>query len=242
MSQKVTQYNCMICSAKDEETVKIVNSCRNIINHWNEINSSDRNISFISKGQDISTVPSVGIDAQSVIDEQALNTADIGIVIFNTNKGSPYKEFKTATEYELDKLQKAGKNVAVYIRNDSKLKELKERIIAKKSILYTSYNSINEFELKLHDFLDTTANKASNHEKNESPQIAMQELYLSEDFRREILNKLLEREKAQPSEIAKEIGIAEQATRSSFNALVDSGFIVKEKIKKKTIYSIVRKE
>lgn len=114
MSQKVTQYNCMICSAKDEETVKIVNSCRNIINHWNEINSSDRNISFISKGQDISTVPSVGIDAQSVIDEQALNTADIGI--------------------------------------------------------------------------------------------------------------------------------AEQATRSSFNALVDSGFIVKEKIKQKTIYSIVRKE
>ncbi len=121
----------MICSAKDEETVKIVNSCRNIINHWNEINSSDRNISFISKGQDISTVPSVGI-------------------------------------------------------------------IAKKSILYTSYNSINEFKLKLHDFLDTT--------------------------------------------IAKEIGIAEQATRSSFNALVDSGFIVKEKIKQKTIYSIVRKE
>ena len=133
LSQAVTQYSCMICSAKDEETIKVINACRNIINHWNEINSTDQG-------------------------------------------------FKTATEYELDKLQKLGKNIAVYIRNDSKLNPIKELIRAKKSILYTSYKTINELELKLHDFLDKTANKAENCGKYESPQIATQELFLSEDL------------------------------------------------------------
>ena len=241
LSQAVTQYSCMICSAKDEETIKVINACRNIINHWNEINSTDRNISFVSTGQDISTVPGVGRDAQSVIDDQALKAADIGIVIFETNKGSSYQGFKTATEYELDKLQKLGKNIAVYIRNDSKLNPIKERIRAKKSILYTSYKTINELKLKLHDFLDKTANKAANCGKYESPQIATQELFLSEDLRRVILNILSEKEKVRPSEIAKAVGVAEQSTRSSFKALVDFGYVTKEEIKRKVFYSIVRK-
>ena len=192
LSQAVTQYSCMICSAKDEETIKVINACRNIINHWNEINSTDQG-------------------------------------------------FKTATEYELDKLQKLGKNIAVYIRNDSKLNPIKELIRAKKSILYTSYKTINELELKLHDFLDKTANKAENCGKYESPQIATQELFLSEDLRRVILNILSEKEKVRPSEIAKAVGVAEQSTRSSFKTLVDFGYVTKEKIKRKVFYSIVRK-
>lgn len=97
----MTQYKIMICSAMDDETEKYRKLALETMSHWNEINSSARNIVFIATGQNINTVSDSGVSAQESINEQSLKESNDGIFIFDENLGTPANGYSSGTEEEL---------------------------------------------------------------------------------------------------------------------------------------------
>ncbi|WP_276780378.1 hypothetical protein [Treponema succinifaciens] len=152
----MTQYKIMICSAMDDETEKYRKLALETMSHWNEINSSARNIVFIATGQNINTVSDSGVSAQESINEQSLKESSEGIFIFDENLGTPVNGYSSGTEEELVCFLKMNKKARVYL--NKKGTSCIKKILTDKDILYSPYQSKKEFAMLIRDLLDTIAN------------------------------------------------------------------------------------
>jgi len=244
MSVDKTVLKCMICSAKNDETKKLVEHCREMINHWSEINATYRDVSFVAMGQGINSVPGSGEDAQKVIEEQILNKADFGIAIIETPKGTPYGNSVTTTEHEIEMFLSAKKYIAVYIKKGSELDAIRKRIQDRKSILYQEYNSYIDFNHYIRDLLDVTANKlmAKNVSKYDSLKNAHQELYMNQGIRKKIFDYLYSHSNSTPKDIALALRLSPQAIQKTLKDLLYSGKIVRYETKRKVTYSITQSQ
>jgi hypothetical protein len=112
MSFKANVLKVMIASPEDvAEERKIVTGA---IYRWNDANASIRRLVLLPiKWETENTLP-VGVSAQTVINRQLLDDADIVIGIFDTRTGTPTKDDISGTVEEIKKHVAAGKTAKVY--------------------------------------------------------------------------------------------------------------------------------
>ena len=102
----------MIASPEDvAEERKIVTGA---IYRWNDTNASVRQLVLLPIKWETHSTPQLGASAQTVINRQILDDADIVIGIFGTPIGTPTEEHISGTVEEIKKHVAAGKTAKVY--------------------------------------------------------------------------------------------------------------------------------
>jgi hypothetical protein len=112
MSFKANVLKIMIASAEEvAEERKVVTGA---IYRWNDAHASVRRLVLLPiKWETENTLP-IGVSAQTVINRQLLDDADIVIGIFGTRAGTPTKDDISGTIEEIKKHVAAGKTAKVY--------------------------------------------------------------------------------------------------------------------------------
>ncbi len=112
MSFQANVLKIMIASPEDvAEERKIVTGA---IYRWNDANASVRQLVLLPIKWETHSTPQLGVHAQTVINRQLLDDADIVIAIFGTRTGTPTKESISGTVEEIKKHVSAGKTAKVY--------------------------------------------------------------------------------------------------------------------------------
>ncbi len=157
MSYTSTVYHVMIASPQDVIREKAI--AREVIQVWNSINSLNTKKTLLPVSWELDSAPSMRKSAQSVIDEQLLEAADLLIGIFWTRIGTPTEEAISGTVEEIQKHIASGKPAMIYFSDASiqpnkidteqyeALKQFKKEI--KKRGLLESYCGEENFREKL---------------------------------------------------------------------------------------------
>jgi len=112
MSFQANVLKVMIASPEDvAEERKIVTGA---IYRWNDSNAAVRRLVLLPIKRETQNTPPLGAPAQTVINRQLLDDADIVIGIFGTRTGTPTKESISGTVEEIKKHVAAGKTAKVY--------------------------------------------------------------------------------------------------------------------------------
>lgn len=145
-------FNIMVGSPSD--VIDIARKAIECINHWNVLNSYDKNMALIPHHWTSSSYPSLRKPAQTHIDDILVEKSDALVAIFGSRLGSPTENYVSGTVEEIEEHRKAGKPVMVFFsenldfnQNIDQLKGLQEyrsQLIG----LYETYNSVDDFEKK----------------------------------------------------------------------------------------------
>lgn len=81
---------------------------------WNDANARNRNTVLLPLMWESSAVPQLGVDAQSVINNQLVDQADIVIALFGTRLGQATPRALSGTAEEMTRASEAGKPVHSY--------------------------------------------------------------------------------------------------------------------------------
>lgn len=153
MSFQANVLKVMIASPEDvSEERKIVTGA---IYRWNDANASVRRLVLLPVKWETEITPPLGVPAQTVINRQLLDEADIVIGIFGTRTGTPTKEDIGGTVEEIKKHVAAGKTAKVYfsdVRDRAKNVDQNQYALVQKfreelngSGLSSSYQSMQQF-------------------------------------------------------------------------------------------------
>ncbi|MES2219439.1 MAG: hypothetical protein V4587_00545 [Acidobacteriota bacterium] len=153
MSFQANVLKVMIASPEEvSEERKIVTGA---IYRWNDANASIRRLVLLPVKWETETTPPLGVPAQTVINRQLLDDADIVIGIFGTRTGTPTKEDIVGTVEEIKRHVAAGKTAKVYfsdVRERTKNVEQNQYALVQKfrdelngSGLSSNYQSMQQF-------------------------------------------------------------------------------------------------
>ena len=105
-------YRVMIASPSDVPNERKI--AREVINEWNTLHSSHRNIVLLSLLWEYNTVPASGQRAQGIINDQLLKHADLLVGIFWKRIGSNTGKAISGTVEELETHVNNGKPAMLY--------------------------------------------------------------------------------------------------------------------------------
>jgi hypothetical protein len=138
MSFQANVLKVMIASPDDvAEERKIVTGA---IYRWNDTNASMRRLVLLPIKWEIENTLPLGVSAQTVINRQLLDDADIVIGIFGTPIGTPTEQYISGTVEEIKKHVAAGKTAKVYFS---------EVRIAQKKVDQNRYALVQKFREEL---------------------------------------------------------------------------------------------
>ena len=141
----------------------------NLVEEWNIINTKNRKMILRPITWEKDLYSSFGQSAQSIINEQILDEADILIGIFNARLGTPTKDYVSGSVEEIIRHIEKNKPTMLYFSNENidrttfdndqfnKLKQFKDW--CKNKSVYFEYNDINEFTNKLRTQIGLLLNK-----------------------------------------------------------------------------------
>lgn len=160
-------FNIMIVSPSDVNNEREI--VREVLYHWNEINSRYRNIVFSVLGYDINAHADSGAHPQYSLNHQLLEQADLIIAIFWTKLGTPTTEYSSGSVEEISKHIQQGKKAHIYFSNKTvdlrnvdseqykKLQDYKKDIKGK--TFYKEFSTEEEFRKILEDDIQLFANE-----------------------------------------------------------------------------------
>lgn len=112
MSFEATAVRVMIASPSDVPTAR--DAVERALHDWNQANAHNRGIVLMPWRWESSSVPMMGKPAQSIINAQGLDQADIVFVLFGTKVGTETETALSGTVEELVRASDQGKPVHVY--------------------------------------------------------------------------------------------------------------------------------
>lgn len=89
-----------------------------IIQKWNSVNSEKTNTILFPVGWEFSVYPSLAMDAQSWINEKALNRSDILIGLFKHRVGTDLENGRTGTLEEIENFISQNKHCMIYFSSE----------------------------------------------------------------------------------------------------------------------------
>jgi hypothetical protein len=104
--------NVLIASPGD--TVEFRDAIERALHSWNRDRATAIKLVLMPRRWEFDAVPEFGVDAQSVINKQLVDEADIVIGIFYSRLGLATARGASGTAEEIDRAHKAGKSVHVY--------------------------------------------------------------------------------------------------------------------------------
>lgn len=116
MSFGATAVRVMIASPSDVPTAR--DSVERALHDWNQANAHNRGIVLMPWRWESSSVPMMGRPAQSTINAQGLDQADIIFVLFGTKIGTQTEAALSGTVEELVRASELGKPVHVYFSQE----------------------------------------------------------------------------------------------------------------------------
>lgn len=186
-------YRIMIGSPSDiKEEITIA---REVLNHWNNLNSEKNRIVLLPIHWSTSSYPAAGKHPQKLLNEQLVEKSDLMVCIFGTRLGSPTDTEISGTVEEIKEHRKAGKDVMVFFKMSvddisavnpqqlQKTKEFKESI--KNNVLWQEFSDAKDFEKKFADALQLYIN---NDWRIESEHEVYENIEFSDD-EKEVLKK-----------------------------------------------------
>lgn len=112
MSFRATAVRVMIASPSDVPAAR--DSVERALHDWNQANAHNRGIVLMPWRWESSSVPMMGRPAQSIINAQGLDKADIVFVLFGTKIGTETETALSGTVEELVRASEQGKPVHVF--------------------------------------------------------------------------------------------------------------------------------
>lgn len=112
MSFPATVLRVLIASPSD--VLEVRESALGAMRSWNEANSVNRRVVLLPWRWETAAVPALGGRAQSFINAQGVDDADIVFAFFGGRLGSPSGEAVSGTAEEIDRAVAAGKPVHLY--------------------------------------------------------------------------------------------------------------------------------
>jgi hypothetical protein len=140
MSYQATIFNVMIASPGDVDIERQL--AREIINDWNAVNSSTRNMALMPIGWETHAYSSMEDRPQGVLNKQILDDADLLVAIFWTRIGTPTGEAVSGSVEEIERHVKAGKPAMVYFSSAP---------VRAESVIDAQYKGLLEFKAELKD-------------------------------------------------------------------------------------------
>lgn len=169
-------FNIMVGSPSDVSD--IAKLAIQLIHNWNIIHSSDKCIALVPHHWTSSSYPSLNDSAQSVLNNQLVDSSDALIAIFGCRLGTPTTEHISGTVEEIEEHRKAGKPVMMFFANNipsncdlqqlQKLKEYKNSVQG----LYDTFDNADDFEKK---FISKLELFAQNELANQTEEIESNE-------------------------------------------------------------------
>ena len=159
-------YRIMIGAPSDMK--KEVEIAKNIINHWNDINSNRENTVLLPLHWEVSAYPATGKHPQKIINEQVVAKSDMFIGIFGKKLGSPTENYLSGTVEEINEHLQCGKKVMMFFCSDRKnlgdvnqtqhkrLLTFKRQIVER--ALWVEFNGVQHFKTQLTDKLQLYLN------------------------------------------------------------------------------------
>jgi hypothetical protein len=112
MSFPATVLKVMIASPSDVEAERAI--CTEEIHRWNAVNALTREMVLLPIKWETNSTPEMGKPAQTVINNQLLEDADILVAIFWTRIGSPTEDYMSGTVEEIKRHVTKGKPAIIY--------------------------------------------------------------------------------------------------------------------------------
>jgi hypothetical protein len=159
--------NVMIASPGDVEQERTIVSEE--LHAWNDVNASSRRLVLRPVKWETHSTPEIGEHAQTIINRDILNDADIVIAIFWTRIGTPTEDYESGTVEEIKLHAAAHKIAKVYFSSvpvlpESLNNDQYEQVKAFKSWcqshgLYAGYRSLDQFRRDVRRHLELELNK-----------------------------------------------------------------------------------
>lgn len=178
MSYKADVYKIFIASPSDTAEERAAVS--KFINEWNIIHSENKGIILRDIFAEQNAYADSGKHPQKIINEQLVENSDLLVAIFKMKFGSPTDTHESGTAEEIDLAFKMEKHVMLFFFHDEnmsmkeytqhkadiqKINELKAKYSDK--TYYQTYNSIEDFEIKLRRSLpQLVESQFTGHPKN----------------------------------------------------------------------------
>jgi len=108
----IKQYEILISAPSD--VFSFVDAVKEAINKYNNEQGAIDNIRFIHKNWKEHTVPAYGKSAQSIINEQLTNQAEIVIALFGAKFGEPTEKYASGTLEEIETVHQNGGLVCTF--------------------------------------------------------------------------------------------------------------------------------
>jgi hypothetical protein len=167
MSFRATVLKVMIASPGDvAEERGIVTEA---IHRWNDANADARRLVLLPVKWETHSTPQLGSPAQTVINRQLLDDADIVIGIFGTRIGTPTEDYASGTVEEIKRHVSDGKTAKVYfsdvpvapsaVNATQYASVLEFREDCRTTGLYATYNTLEQFRSDLTHHLDLELNQ-----------------------------------------------------------------------------------
>jgi len=174
MSYPATVFRILIASPSDVVDERDI--AEQSIQHWNDINSPERQIVLLPVRWETHSAPSYGSRPQETINKQVADDCDLVIAIFWTRIGSPTGAADSGTIEEIERAAASGKPVMLYFSRSKhepdsidldqlkKLREFKTKTLP--NALVEHYSTQIEFrdkfakqlEIQLRSLMQTKAN------------------------------------------------------------------------------------
>lgn len=167
MSFRATVLKVMIASPGDvADERRIVTEA---IHRWNDANADARQLVLLPVKWETHSTPQLGSPAQTVINRQLLDDADIVIGIFGTRIGTPTEDYASGTVEEIKRHVAAGKTAKVYFSdvpvapsavNATQYASVQGfREECRSTGLYATYNTLEQFKSDFIHHLDLELNQ-----------------------------------------------------------------------------------
>lgn len=149
-------YNVLIASPSDTSTFRDV--VEQTLDSWNRDRAEGAGVVLRPLRWEFDTVPGVGEDAQSVINAQLVDKADILVGLFHARLGKATPRGPSGTAEEIEEAAKAGKPAHVYFSEMpiphnvdpeelARLNEFRDEL--GKTVLYGSFASIEDLAARV---------------------------------------------------------------------------------------------
>jgi len=139
------------------------------VHRWNNANATARQVVLLPVKWETHSTPQLGAPAQTIINTQILDDADIMIGIFGTRIGTPTEDYVSGSVEEIKKHVASGKTAKVYFSDipisPSKVDTTQYASVQKfreecqRSGLYATYSSLEQFKTDFSHHLDLELNQ-----------------------------------------------------------------------------------
>src|SRR5437867_1957784 len=115
MPQQISEYRCLLISPSDVTEER--DALTNMVQSWNAQIGGALNVRVELLRWESHATPDMTRQPQTVLNEQLLETCELGIAVFWSRIGTAMQDYESGSVEEIDRLLKRGVRVLVYFCN-----------------------------------------------------------------------------------------------------------------------------